>query len=167
MRINFRRGLKEEIELRLPSKAFINLDALVKAAVEIDEKNEIKIAAENRRPFRRVSTIRSKDPRDESYSLDVESEEEETVRVSKVSFNRGLAEKKQCPLCHEEDHLGPECPFNPRNKKKLECFICGGEGHIAKNCLHNPMSNEAKIAATHVQEKQCKFCKSNLHEVNE
>ena len=29
------------------------------------------------------------------------------------------------------------------------------------------MSNEAKIAATHVQEKQCKFCKSNLHEVNE
>ena len=148
MRINFRRGLKEEIDMRLPSKAFEKLEALVKAAVEIDEKNKIKQAAENRRPFRRISTIRSKDPRDESYSLEADSDKEETVRVSKVSFKRGLTQKIQCPLCHEVDHSALDCPYNPKNKKKLEFIICGDEGHIAKNCLHNPMSHEARIAAT-------------------
>ena len=135
----FKKGLKEEMEVRLAS-TYTKLDEMTKDAERIERELKDKNTTQGRKIGRSVFTYKkSKDPREENYDLEFESEEERETRRINRTDSRAMRRNysPECSIFYDRGHQPLECPFNPvgeiLRKKNQKCVLCDEVGHCGKD----------------------------------
>lgn len=152
----FKRGLRPEIEQRLPEAR--DIAGIVGNAIQVERNLEAKLAL--RKPMNKG--------------------QEKRVHYVEASDNKNTnpGTPKKCDFCHKTNHTIDQCFALHRQLKNTQnvsesCQICNKKGHVAKDCyslvtcqLCNKQGHPAKNCRSASKMSVCQLCNMPGHTAN-